>query len=493
MVVAIALAWLLVPSHTQEDASATDDDDDDDNASAPPAKQPSIFSRLDIFGSVALTATILLLMFPLELGGQKIPWSHPLIPILLGSAIVTGTLFIHFERRAGSSSVLPLAIFRSRDTSIALVIMALQVAAQGGMMFTVPLYFQITDGLSATRAGAHLFPAVLGNTASGLLSGAAIARTGRYKALVTLGTVCTSACYVLMLLSGFGTGMAASALFIAMTASVAPAHVAIASSTMYLAGGVGALVGMASSAAVLQTIVHRGLQGVVGPDFPDRDDFLRRCLEDIGFLQRLRGSVKERIVHVYVQGFRGAYADLSNGESLAGALAQVDRQLHERGVVVETILFNAARVGESDVLTFSVGELEQDFKLAVSSLYTVAQWIIPRFLHDMAKGSTHEAGYKPTLLVTGGFLHRDPYPPLFSLSAVKAAQYNLVCTFHKMFRSSGIHCAMILVGGFVSPKAERTNPKNIAEKAWTLYEQGPDAREIEIVEPDWESRTKWDN
>ncbi|KAL1615332.1 hypothetical protein SLS54_009113 [Diplodia seriata] len=224
MVVAIALAWLLVPAHTQEDASATDDDDD---ASAPPAKQPSIFSRLDILGSVALTATILLLMFPLELGGQKIPWSHPLIPILLGSAIVTGTLFIHFERRAGSSSVLPLAIFRSRDTSIALVIMALQVAAQGGMMFTVPLYFQITDGLSATRAGAHLFPAVLGNTASGLLSGAAIARTGRYKALVTLGTVCTSACYVLMLL---------------------------------------------------------------------------RCLEDIGFLQRLRGSVKERIVHVEAKG-----------------------------------------------------------------------------------------------------------------------------------------------------------------------------------------------
>ncbi|KAL0264995.1 hypothetical protein SLS55_000951 [Diplodia seriata] len=184
-------------------------------------------------------------------------------------------------------------------------------------------------------------------------------------------------------------------------------------------------------------------------------------------------------------------ADLSNGESLAGALAQVDRQLRERGVVVETILFNAARVGESDVLTFSVGELEQDFKLAVSSLYTVAQWIIPRFL-DMAKGST-QPGYKPTLLVTGGFLHRDPYPPLFSLSAVKAAQYNLVCTFHKMFRSSGIHCAMILVGGFVSPGAERTNPKNIAERAWTLYEQGPDAREIEIVEPDWESRTKWDN
>lgn len=102
----------------------------------------------------------------------------------------------------------------------------------------------------------------------------------------------------------------------------------------------------------------------------------------------------------------------------------------------------------------------------MSSLYTVAQWIMPRFLNDMAKGRL----YKPTLLVTGGFLRREPYPPLFSLSAVKAAQYNLVCTFHKMFRKSGVHCAMILVGGFVSLEAERTNPKNIAERAWELYE-----------------------
>ncbi|KAF9631694.1 putative short-chain alcohol protein [Lasiodiplodia theobromae] len=180
--------------------------------------------------------------------------------------------------------------------------------------------------------------------------------------------------------------------------------------------------------------------------------------------------------------------DLSNGESLTEALAQVDGKLREHGVMVETVLFNAARVGESDVLTFSAEELERDFKLSVSSLYTVAQWIMPRFLNDMAKGRL----YKPTLLVTGGFLHREPYPPLFSLSAVKAAQYNLVCTLHKMFRKSGVHCAMILVGGFVSLEAERTNPKNIAERAWELYEQSPDVREIEIVDPDWESRTKWD-
>ena len=43
-------------------------------------------------------------------------------------------------------------------------------------MFSVPLYFQVTERVSNTEAGAHLFPAVFGNTISGILSGIAIQR-----------------------------------------------------------------------------------------------------------------------------------------------------------------------------------------------------------------------------------------------------------------------------------------------------------------------------
>lgn len=41
-------------------------------------------------------------------------------------------------------------------------------------MFTVPLYFQVTQRASSTVAGAHLFPAVLGNTVGGIISGVLI-------------------------------------------------------------------------------------------------------------------------------------------------------------------------------------------------------------------------------------------------------------------------------------------------------------------------------
>ncbi len=39
------------------------------------------------------------------------------------------------------------------------------------MMYTVPLYFQVTQRASSTVAGAHLFPAVAGNTIGGMLAG----------------------------------------------------------------------------------------------------------------------------------------------------------------------------------------------------------------------------------------------------------------------------------------------------------------------------------
>ncbi|KAF9638006.1 Major facilitator superfamily [Lasiodiplodia theobromae] len=327
MIIASILAWFLIPEFTQPLSV-------DDAVEPAPKSKWAIFRRLDFIGSFFLTCTILLLMFPLELGGQKIPWSHPLIFCLLASALVTGVLFIKAEKSA-KEPVLPLELFRERDFVISFLVMTMQLAAQASMMFTVPLYFQITDSVSSTKAGAHLLPAVVGNAISQLISGEFIGRTGKYKALITFGTTCTSICYVLMLFrwkshtnfweslyiipGGFGTGIAASALFIAITACVEPSFVAIASSTMYLSTSIGALVGLASSSAVLQTIVHRGLQTVVGSDFPNREEFIRRCLQDIEFLQKLHGPIKDKIIDVYVLGFRGAYI-MSLSLSAAGTL-----------------------------------------------------------------------------------------------------------------------------------------------------------------------------
>lgn len=43
-------------------------------------------------------------------------------------------------------------------------------------MYTVPIYFQITQNASSTVAGAHLFPAVVGVATAGLFGGHFIKR-----------------------------------------------------------------------------------------------------------------------------------------------------------------------------------------------------------------------------------------------------------------------------------------------------------------------------
>lgn len=43
-------------------------------------------------------------------------------------------------------------------------------------MITIPLYFQVTARASATNAGTHLVPAVVGNAIGGLISGVYIKR-----------------------------------------------------------------------------------------------------------------------------------------------------------------------------------------------------------------------------------------------------------------------------------------------------------------------------
>jgi len=44
------------------------------------------------------------------------------------------------------------------------------------LMFSVPLYFQITQRSSNTVSGAHLVPAVVGNALGGVISGVLIKR-----------------------------------------------------------------------------------------------------------------------------------------------------------------------------------------------------------------------------------------------------------------------------------------------------------------------------
>ena len=120
-------------------------------------------------------------------------------------------------------------------------------------------------------------------------------------------------------------------------------------------------------------------------------------------------------------------------------------------------------------------------KITTIGLYLVSQWAIPK-LEAVSKA---DSSSKPSLIVTSGLLHRDPWPTFFSLSLAKTAQRNLVESLHKAYNEDGVHIGLVLVGGIVSPDAKVVNPPAIAKKVWDFFDDEAEKNplEVEMHEP----------
>lgn len=136
----------------------------------------SAFARLDIPGATFLALAILTLLLPLDIGGTQIPWTHPLIFALVGATVVLSGLFLATEAWWAVEPIVPIELLIHRDVLLVYFVTASQGAAQLGLMFAVPLYFQVTQRVSNAVAGSYLVPAVAGNALGAILAGIVIKR-----------------------------------------------------------------------------------------------------------------------------------------------------------------------------------------------------------------------------------------------------------------------------------------------------------------------------
>lgn len=290
----------------------------------------SKFARIDFVGATFMTLSILSLLVPLEIGGSRIPWSSPAIVILFLGAAVFGGIFLAVEGWVSKEPIVPLSLLRQRDILVPSSVMAFQSAAQIGLMFTVPLYFQVTAGASNTTAGAHLFPAVAGNALGGVLSGSIIYRTGRYKVLILIATILSSTGYLLLILfwhgrtdlleslyifpGGFGMGIVQSALFISVQAAIDPAFTAIATSTLYVTSSIGFLAGMAGVSAVLQQVLRTGLTyrlTKLGLGSDERGVIIEQALADVHYIDKAAPPIASAVLDSYIDAFTKTHGKLA--------------------------------------------------------------------------------------------------------------------------------------------------------------------------------------
>ncbi|KAJ5772753.1 hypothetical protein N7457_007649 [Penicillium paradoxum] len=280
--------------------------------------------RLDLLGIGLLGASIIAMTTLLDQGGKSFPWTSWWTVFLGSGGVLLLVAFVVVEAYVASEPIFNLRILRRTNVSAAYIIGALQTAAQLGMMFAIPLYFQITQRASTTVAGVHLVPAVVGNALGGLLAGVFIRRTGQFKILLVIAGLVASLSYLLLYLywegktgfwqslfilpGGLGTGISAASSFIAMSSMLPPEEMAMATAGYMLVVGFSITAGVTTSNSVLgmgfQRELSKNLHG------PGSEEIIKRAMSDTNYIAHLSGQVREIVVACYVSGLKHTYREL---------------------------------------------------------------------------------------------------------------------------------------------------------------------------------------
>jgi hypothetical protein len=77
-----------------------------------------------------MCTTLITFLTPLSIGGNQVPWSHPLIAALFVASCVFGLLFSYVELRRANEPIFPLALLMRRDVVFPYAIIFLQNIAQ---------------------------------------------------------------------------------------------------------------------------------------------------------------------------------------------------------------------------------------------------------------------------------------------------------------------------------------------------------------------------
>jgi EmrB/QacA subfamily drug resistance transporter len=105
-------------------------------------------------------ALAVLVLGTLSLGfieGPSLGWRSAPVLVCFGLCLAGTAGFVMVERHAAAPLV-PLSTFRSRAFAASILIALLMTFGMYGMLFVLPLYFQVVQGLDATGAGLRLLP-----------------------------------------------------------------------------------------------------------------------------------------------------------------------------------------------------------------------------------------------------------------------------------------------------------------------------------------------
>ncbi|KAG0293874.1 hypothetical protein BGZ96_002191 [Linnemannia gamsii] len=236
-------------------------------------------ARIDFLGVAALVIGLVLILLPLNWGGNKKEWSDPLIVGLLCAGIAVIIIFCYIEAKVAVEPILPFRMFKNQTNSAVFATSLFVGMGFFGIMFFMPLYFQIVRQESATASGLEMLPLIVGLLVASISSGFMVSKWGQYRPFIWVGlalsTVGTGLLVLLkedssrgmiigfLFINGCGLGFSMQTIMLAIQSSVATADIAVATANATFFRTVGSVFGVAISGTVFNNAVKTNLKPLI--------------------------------------------------------------------------------------------------------------------------------------------------------------------------------------------------------------------------------------
>ncbi|KAG0034627.1 hypothetical protein BGZ81_003940 [Podila clonocystis] len=236
--------------------------------------------RIDILGSVILMGSVILILLPLSWGGSKHPWDSATIIGLLVGGVLTTIAFILIEWKVAKEPTVPIHLFKIRNLWATYSSLFFGGMAFFGILFYLPIYFQVVKGESATVGGFETVPMVMGITITATGSGIWVLKRGTYAFFPAVGnflfTVGAGLCVLfsqdtqrvvtvfVLLICGVGVGCTVQTSTLAVQAAAKPKYMATVTVLVQFIRILGQVFGI----AIVGTIFNNKLESSLKTKFP---------------------------------------------------------------------------------------------------------------------------------------------------------------------------------------------------------------------------------
>lgn len=247
--------------------------------------EKTVWKRLviiDWLGSILILCSLISLLLVLQWGGLKYKWSDSKIIGLIVGFFIIGVAFIVDQYFMGENATIPFRMFKQRTVAFGTMVNFGVAGAYFTMLYFLPIYFQSVLGSSAIRSGVQTLPFIVAVIFTVTITGGIVNKTGVYIPMLLIGTFLTAIgggmLYFLepdssqarwaglQFFAGFGPGMAWMLPFIASSAALPPADIALGSAVVIFFQTLGGTIFVSVAQSVFQNKFVINLERIPGVD-----------------------------------------------------------------------------------------------------------------------------------------------------------------------------------------------------------------------------------